>query len=91
MQGNSVLIPPAGGTYGTACRNIFRDSVFRDWDMSVTKEFEFRERLSAQFRAEFFNVLNHPNFANPYGGPNGYLNNDLSGGVGWDVAGSLPT
>jgi hypothetical protein len=25
---------------------------------------------------EFFNILNHPNFANPYGGQNGYGNND---------------
>jgi hypothetical protein len=97
MQGGSVLIPPANGTYGTAGRNIFRDSGLLDWDMSVTKDFKFRERLTAQFRAEFFNVLNHPNFANPYGGPNGYLNNDPSGGVGMgcgcvtpDVAGQNP-
>jgi hypothetical protein len=97
MQGGSVLIPPADGTYGTAGRSIFRDSGFRDWDMSVTKDFKFRERLTAQFRAEFFNVLNHPNFANPYGGPNGYANNDPSGGVGMgcgcvtpDVAGQNP-
>jgi outer membrane receptor protein involved in Fe transport len=82
MQGGSVLIPPAAGTYGTAGRNIFRDSGLRDWDVSVTKDFKFRERLTAQFRAEFFNVLNHPNFANPYGGPNGYANNDPSAGMG---------
>jgi hypothetical protein len=82
MQGNSVLIPPANGTYGTAGRNIFRDSGFRNWDLSVTKKWTLRDRLTAQFRAEFFNVLNHPNFANPYGGPNGYANNDPSGGVG---------
>jgi hypothetical protein len=97
MRGNSVLIPPANGTYGTAGRNIFRDSGLLDWDMSVTKDFRFRERLTAQFRAEFFNFLNHPNFANPYGGPNGYANNDPSGGVGLgcgcvtpDVAGQNP-
>ena len=55
-------------------RNIFRDSGFRDWDFSVTKDWKFKERLTAQFRAEFFNFLNHPIFANPYGG--------LSGGSG---------
>jgi len=31
----------------------------------VFKNFKFKERLTAQFRAEFFNVLNRPNFANP--------------------------
>ena len=63
----------------------------------MTKDFSFPERLTAQFRAEFFNVLNHPNFANPYGGPNGYLNIDPSVGVGMgcgcvtpDVAGQNP-
>lgn len=72
MKGSAVMIPPAAGTFGTMGRNIFRDSGFRNLDLSVTKIWTFRERLSMQFRAEFFNVLNHPNFANPYGGSNGY-------------------
>jgi hypothetical protein len=82
MQGSSVLIPPAAGSYGTAGRNIFRDSGFRDWDFSVTKAWKFPDRLTAQFRAEFFNVLNHPNFANPFGALNGYGNTNPAGGVG---------
>jgi hypothetical protein len=71
-KGDSVMIPPAFGTFGTMHRNMFRDSGFRDLDMSVTKDWKFRERLTAQFRAEFFNILNHPSFANPYGGTSGY-------------------
>ena len=71
-QGSSALLPPALGTFGTMGRNIFRDSGFRNWDLSVTKTTKLMERLTAQFRAEFFNVLNHPNFANPYGGPSGF-------------------
>jgi hypothetical protein len=71
-QGHSVMIPPAAGTFGTMGRNLFRDSGFRDLDMSVTKNWTFGERLTAQFRAEFFNILNHPSFANPYGGTSGY-------------------
>jgi hypothetical protein len=71
-KGNSVMIPPAPGTWGTMRRNMFRDSGFRDLDMSVTKDWRFSERFKAQFRAEFFNVLNHPSFANPYGGTSGY-------------------
>ncbi len=71
-KGNSVMIPPAFNTWGTMRRNMFRDSGFRDLDMSVTKLWKFGERFSAQFRAEFFNILNHPSFANPYGGTSGY-------------------
>jgi len=65
------MIPPAFGTFGTAGRNIFPSYPFRNWDMSVYKDWKIQERLTVQFRAEFFNVLNHPQFANPGGGPNG--------------------
>lgn len=77
MEGNTVLIPPALGTIGNAGRGIFRGSSFKDWDMSVVKDTVFKERLTAQFRAEFFNVLNHPNFYNPTG-PAGAGFNDPS-------------
>jgi hypothetical protein len=77
-QGHSAMTPPAVGNFGNMARNPFRDPGFRDWDLSVTKNFQFQERLKAQFRAEFFNVLNHPNFANPYGGSNGFGENDPS-------------
>ena len=71
-KGKSVMVAPAFGTFGSMPRSLFRDSGFRDWDVSVFKIWRFGERFSGQFRAEFFNVLNHPNFANPYGGPNGF-------------------
>jgi hypothetical protein len=77
-QGNSVLIPPALGQFGTMGRNIFPDSGFRNLDFSVAKNWHFGERFRAQFRAEFFNIFNHPNFANPYGGQNGFGFNDPS-------------
>jgi hypothetical protein len=69
VNGGSVLVPPPVGTFGTAGRNIFRDSGFRDWDFSLFKNWKVKERLTAQFRAEFFNVLNHLILANP--GPAG--------------------
>jgi hypothetical protein len=72
MAGNSVLIPNAFGSFGTAGRNIFRDTGFRNLDLSISKNWKFKERLGAQFRAEMFNALNHPNFANPWGGTSGY-------------------
>jgi hypothetical protein len=72
LNGRSVLTPPAGGTFGTMGRNIFRDTGFHNVDFSVSKTFKFRERLQAQFRVEMFNIFNHPNFANPNGGTSGY-------------------
>jgi hypothetical protein len=84
VLGNSVLVPPPYGSFGTMGRNIFRDSGFRNWDLSVTKNWKFKERLTAQFRAEFFNVLNHPSFANPYGGASGGSGaRDPSAGAGF--------
>jgi Carboxypeptidase regulatory-like domain/TonB dependent receptor len=77
-QGSSIMIPPPLGQFGNMPRNLFPDSGFRDFDLSIAKNWHFGERLHAQFRAEFFNVLNHPNFANPYGGQNGFGLNDPS-------------
>jgi hypothetical protein len=70
-NGGSILIPPAYGSYGTLGRNVFRSMPYYNWDLSVTKAWKFQERITTQFRAEFFNVLNHPNISNPYGGPGG--------------------
>ena len=69
--GSSVLVPPAYGSYGTLGRSVFRSMPYYNWDLSVTKAWKFRERVTTQFRAEFFNVLNHPNISNPFGGPGG--------------------
>jgi hypothetical protein len=80
MKGNSMMLPPAIGTFGTMSRNMFRDSGFRNWDLSVAKNWKLGERFTAQFRAEFFNVLNHPNFANPAGANVAYGFNDPSAG-----------
>jgi Carboxypeptidase regulatory-like domain/TonB dependent receptor len=82
--GNSLLIPPAYGTYGTTTRNIFRDTGFKNVDLSVSKAIKIKEDFSAQFRVEFFNVFNHPEFANPYGGPSGgAASDDPSVGAGF--------
>ena len=79
-KGASVMIPPAFGTFGTMGRNIFRDTGFRNVDFSVAKNFKWGESFAAQFRVEFFNLFNHPNFANPFGGQNGWAHNDPSTG-----------
>ena len=69
---NSILIPNGLGTFGTLGRNVFRDTGFRNVDLSVSKNFKFGERLRAQFRIETFNIFNHPDFANPNGATSGY-------------------
>jgi hypothetical protein len=70
-NGKSVMVPPKNGTFGTMGRNLFRDSGYKNVDFSVFKSFTFKERYGAQFRAEFFNIFNHPILTNPYGAANG--------------------
>jgi hypothetical protein len=62
VSGATALTPPANGTFGNAGRNIFRGPDFTNWDFSVSKNTKLGERLMLQLRAEFFNILNHPNF-----------------------------
>jgi hypothetical protein len=76
--GNSVMMAPPLGQFGNMGRNMFQDTGFKNFDFSVGKNFHLGEAMRLQFRAEFFNILNHPNFANPYGGQNGFGLNDPS-------------
>ncbi len=76
VDGNSVMVPPTWGTFGTMGRNIFRDNGFRNWDLSLFKTFTFKERYSAQFRFEVFDVLNKATISNPNGANNGSHNGD---------------
>ena len=50
---------------GTTHRNYLTGPGYNDVDLSTFKDFKFTERYTLQFRAEFFNLLNHPNFVNP--------------------------
>jgi hypothetical protein len=67
VMGSGILTPPATGSFGTMGRNIFRGPGLYVWDFSAVKSWKFGDRLTMQMRGEFFNVLNHPNLANPYG------------------------
>jgi hypothetical protein len=46
---------------------------FRRLDFSLFKDFTLSERFTLQFRSEFFNILNHPNFNAPGFGGNGVV------------------
>ncbi len=54
-----------GGGLGNVGRNTLRAPGFVQWDFSAMKNFPVTERVTVQFRADFFNILNHPNFGNP--------------------------
>lgn len=56
---------PPVGTFGNLGRNRLRGPHFRDFDMGIYRNFKIYERLNLQFRAEMFNIFNHPNFAGP--------------------------
>jgi hypothetical protein len=60
------VVGPDGSTgYGNLGRNIFRGPFEQNWDFSIGKSFAFTENQRLEFRAEFFNLWNHPNFNNP--------------------------
>lgn len=56
---------PADGTFGNLGRNAIYGPGYANLDFSVSKNTQITDRLGLQLRAEFFNVFNHPNFAQP--------------------------
>ena len=56
---------PAPGTFGNAGRNILEGPGFQNVNMSLLKNTRLTERVNLQFRAEAFNLFNHPNFNLP--------------------------
>ncbi len=57
--------PPGSGFYGNLSRDSLTGPGIATWDFSMLKSIPVHERLSTQFRAEFFNILNHANFNTP--------------------------
>ncbi len=51
--------------FGTAGRNIAQGPGYANWDFSAFKNIRVTESKQLQFRAEFFNLLNHTNFRLP--------------------------
>jgi hypothetical protein len=99
VSGNSMMLPPGLGTLGTMGRDIFRNNGVALWDLSVTKKWKLGERVSAQFRVEFFNILNATVYAPPAGattiGSGQHNNPTTTGGFGTslttpDVANANP-
>src|SRR5260370_35108389 len=57
-------LPPAGA-YGNAGRNIMCGPSLKDFDFTVSKQVRLQERVGLEFRADLFNLFNHPNLNVP--------------------------
>jgi hypothetical protein len=61
----SAFATNAPGTFGSVGRGAYRGPGYDNWDMSITRNFPVSERAQIRFRAEYFNVFNHPNLLDP--------------------------
>ena len=63
----NLALALANGTprFGNSGRNILFGPSLKQWDISFIKRNQLSERFSLEFRAEFFNLFNHPHFGNP--------------------------
>jgi hypothetical protein len=66
---------PAQFTLGNVGKNTLVGPGSQNWDFSIFKNTGITEKLNSQFHAEFYNVLNHPNF----GLPNRTINQPTTG------------
>jgi hypothetical protein len=58
----AAFATPAVGQAGSLGKGAVRGKALTNIDFSMAKNWRFKERYGFQFRAEFFNLLNHPNF-----------------------------
>jgi Carboxypeptidase regulatory-like domain/TonB dependent receptor len=63
----AAFVAPSKNTQGNFQRNSLRFFNASQLDVAIRRQFSLTEALNLQFRFEFFNVLNHPNFADPTG------------------------
>ncbi len=76
VNSDGVMLHP-----GTLGRNVLIGPGIRTLDLSLFKNFPITERLKLEFRAEAFNIANHPVFSNP--------NTDISAGNFGQITGTL--
>jgi hypothetical protein len=73
------------GQQGNLGRNVLRGFGASQADIGLQRQFRVTEKVGLQFRAEFFNIFNHPNF----GSPNNDLTSPLFGHSTQTLANSL--
>jgi len=64
--GTAADCVPGTRHYGNERRDMLQGPSYKQWDFALFKNTHLTERLNLQLRADFFNLLNHPNFANPF-------------------------
>ncbi|HZU26288.1 MAG TPA: carboxypeptidase-like regulatory domain-containing protein [Bryobacteraceae bacterium] len=70
-DGTPMFTAPALNTFalGKASRDVFHEPGLENWNVGLFKSFAITEHTGLQFRAEAFDVFNHPNLNNSNGGP----------------------
>jgi hypothetical protein len=61
----SCFVDHPANQFGNSGRNILRQDGVTNWDINVTKNTQINERMTLQFRTEFFNAFNLTHFARP--------------------------
>jgi hypothetical protein len=63
-SGNPLFTAPKAGTFNsqTGIRNILHNPGFQNWNVGLYKRFAITEKTGFQFRAQAFNIWNHPNW-----------------------------
>jgi hypothetical protein len=81
----AAFSPAPAGQQGNFGRNVLRGFGASQADVALQRRFRLREDVGLLFRAEFFNIFNHPNFGSPIGN----LSNALFGRSTQSLSGSL--
>ncbi len=66
ITGSAQDCIPGTRHYGNEGRDSLRGPSFKEFNFAIYKTTALTERINMQFRADFFNLPNHPNFANPF-------------------------
>ncbi len=86
LQNSAQDCVPGTRHFGDMGRNSLHGPSFKELNFAIYKTTNLTERLNMQFRADFFNILNHPNFANPY--LPAFLSDPAAGGFQLDSSGT---
>jgi hypothetical protein len=66
ITGTASDCVPGTRHFGNERRTSLIGPAYKNWDVAIYKDTALTERLNMQLRAEFFNIVNHPNFASPF-------------------------